>query len=463
MKIFIVVFLLFLVVINNIQADPCIGDLSDVSVIALETGINITFTNPYPPHNQRTSWAGTIRSTMDNSYMPVYCVDLGRTVSLPDHNYSDTCSYVTSRVQFLLNNYYPYRTGYPGELADSNREAASVQATIWSYTDGLNLSTIADLAIKNRALVIKADAEANGLITQPIITFSLHPGVDPDNFYVRTVDENDNPIAISNIVLTISSGTLSAYVTATDSSGVSPEIIVSGAQNSSIITASGRVMYSQGRIVHGLAGNKQSMAIAYPVFGRQQCQIEWGALPVELSSFFSIITDNEVKLSWQTSSETNNDKFEIERKGTMHWETIGSIPGHGTSNVEHDYQFIDRNLQSGKYSYRLKQIDYNGNFEYHNLTEIVTIGVPDIYQLKQNYPNPFNPTTTIDYMLPQSGHITLEVYDNTGRRITQLLNEYKTAGYYQVQFNGSNLGSGIYYYRLTAGQYQMTKKMMLIK
>ncbi|MDD5361726.1 MAG: T9SS type A sorting domain-containing protein [Ignavibacteria bacterium] len=91
------------------------------------------------------------------------------------------------------------------------------------------------------------------------------------------------------------------------------------------------------------------------------------------------------------------------------------------------------------------------------------IQLPKNYELSQNYPNPFNPSTTIKYALPKDGLVTIKVYDLTGREITRLVNEVKQAGYHSVLFNASNLSSGIYFYRIIAGDFIQTKKMLMIK
>jgi len=126
-------------------------------------------------------------------------------------------------------------------------------------------------------------------------------------------------------------------------------------------------------------------------------------LPVELSSFSSIISGRNVELKWTTSSEINNSGFEIERAlntSNLKFSKIGFIAGAGNSNEVRNYSFIDRNLEKGNYKYRLKQIDFNGNFSYFNLNSDINIGVPDKFELSQNYPNPFNPVTKINYDLP---------------------------------------------------------------
>ncbi|HQY53396.1 MAG TPA: T9SS type A sorting domain-containing protein, partial [Ignavibacteria bacterium] len=128
-----------------------------------------------------------------------------------------------------------------------------------------------------------------------------------------------------------------------------------------------------------------------------------------------------------------------------------------------NYSYTDRGLTSGNYSYRLKQIDFNGNFEYFNLSNEVNIGVPAAYELSQNYPNPFNPSTSISFNIPTDGIVSLKLFDMSGKEVSTLVNEVKTAGYYSVNFNAANLTSGIYFYELRADNFSAVKKMMLVK
>ena len=187
-------------------------------------------------------------------------------------------------------------------------------------------------------------------------------------------------------------------------------------------------------------------------------------LPVELSSFNSFITGNNVTLNWTTSSETNNSGFNIERSsGNDQWTIAGNVAGKGTSTVSQSYSFTDRNLASGNYNYRLKQIDFNGNFEYYNLSNEVNVGIPSQYTLSQNYPNPFNPITNLKFGISELGMVSLKVYDISGKEVMTLVNEVKQAGYYTVNFNGANLPSGVYFYTLSAGNFTATKRMLLIK
>ena len=191
-----------------------------------------------------------------------------------------------------------------------------------------------------------------------------------------------------------------------------------------------------------------------------------GPLPVELSAFASNVSGRNVMLEWTTSAELNNARFEIERSVSGNWTKIGEVSGNGTTTNPKSYSYSDRGLKSGTYNYRLKQIDYNGSFAYHNLSSEVVIGVPAGFELNQNYPNPFNPSTKIDYSLSFDGKVSLTIYDAQGKEVNRLVNSTQSAGYYTVDFNASGLASGIYYYRLeVTGQtnFADSKKMLLLK
>lgn len=189
------------------------------------------------------------------------------------------------------------------------------------------------------------------------------------------------------------------------------------------------------------------------------------ALPVELSSFSYSLSENNVTLLWQTTGEINNKGFDIERNtfGNNSWIKIGFAEGYGTINCIREYSFTDRNLSSGKFNYRLKQTDYNGNFEYFYLTPEVIIGQPGKFQLMQNYPNPFNPVTNLEFGITNLGFVSLKVYDMSGKEVRTLVNDIKEAGYYSVRFEGSDLSSGIYFYKLQYAGKEISKKMLLIK
>ncbi len=195
-------------------------------------------------------------------------------------------------------------------------------------------------------------------------------------------------------------------------------------------------------------------------------------IPVELTSFSASADQNSVILSWSTATETNNAGFSVERKTPVdeRWIEIGFVPGFGTTTEVRNYSYKDVNLLSGLYSYRLKQIDYDGSVEYSN-DVFAEIGLPETFSLMQNYPNPFNPTTNIKYAIVNKQFVTLKVYDVLGNEVVTLVNEYKPAGNYEINFDASELSSGVYYYQLKTGSSELNsgqsfiaaKKMLLLK
>lgn len=197
-------------------------------------------------------------------------------------------------------------------------------------------------------------------------------------------------------------------------------------------------------------------------------------LPVELSSFYAKVEGSEVILNWRTETEINNYGFEIERSSTIDsiWTNIGFVPGHGNSNSPKEYTFSDSDLPPvNQVQYRLKQIDNDGTYEYSKVVRVDISTITGIendnikykLSLEQNYPNPFNPSTTITYSIPYNGFVKIRVYDILGKEITSLVNEEKQTGIHQIIFNGSNLSSGIYFYKIEFAEHMAVKKLLLVK
>jgi hypothetical protein len=202
-------------------------------------------------------------------------------------------------------------------------------------------------------------------------------------------------------------------------------------------------------------------------------------IPVELTSFTGSVNGNAVQLNWSTASETNNMGFDIERSvisngvRNLIWEKIGFIEGKGTTTEIQHYSFTD-NLTLNhnlNFYYRLKQMDFDGTFTYSNEIE-VDLSLPQNFSLEQNYPNPFNPSTKIKYTIPFAGtslmkFVQLKVFDVLGNEVATLIDEYKPAGSYEVEFSlpagGQGLASGIYFCRLQTDNYSKTIKMLFLK
>lgn len=193
-------------------------------------------------------------------------------------------------------------------------------------------------------------------------------------------------------------------------------------------------------------------------------------IPVELTSFSAKAVDDNIELAWTTSTETNNGGFEVQRSIDVEFETIGFVEGHGTTTESQAYSYLDKNVVTGKYQYRLKQIDYDGTFKYSNVVE-VEVTSPSTFSLEQNYPNPFNPSTTIRYAIPEASFVVIKIYDLLGKEVATLVNEEQSIGSYEVEFDAAGLSSGMYFYKLqtdnpskNSGQgFIETKKMILTK
>lgn len=451
-----------------------IPGLNYLKIIGHGNGKNITFQDPLSGQ-MITKYAGQLRGYVNPGIFSPPSVSLYYSFNVYEDPVFQDTTYIDTDINVdpVIANIiilYDVILGLP----DDSSTAASEQAMIWRQTNNLNIGSITDSVVKARALYA-LDFLSFGSWTDcfPEQALKLRSiGIDKVRVEVY-LPQCIMYGPIPQIHLRISEGHLSDTVISIDGSGVSPLVTVSGVSNGAIISAfapflppapgslAGRFIAISEifRSPHGGAVILVSFTQGFPSH-----KIDWGTLPVELISFTSIININNVTLNWTTATEINNSEFQVERKSTGNWETIGYVAGHGTSIISHNYEYIDKDVQSGTYTYRLMQVDYNGNFEYHNLTNEVVIGIPNQYTLKQNYPNPFNPTTTIGYSLPLDSRVNLIVYDVTGKEIISLVtNEQKAAGYYATTFNASNLSSGIYYYRLIAGDYKETKKMMLIK
>jgi phosphatidylserine/phosphatidylglycerophosphate/cardiolipin synthase-like enzyme len=188
-------------------------------------------------------------------------------------------------------------------------------------------------------------------------------------------------------------------------------------------------------------------------------------VPVELTSFTASQTSGGILLNWTTATEINNLGFEVERSldGINFYKTA-FVKGAGTTTEVRNYSYIDNAGISERTTlyYRLRQVDYDGKFEYSSVVT-VTFDRPETFELLQNYPNPFNPTTTITYQVAALSHVQLKVYDMTGQEVLTLTNEMKEPGTYHITFDAGSLSSGIYLYRLTTGSYNAVRKMSIIK
>jgi len=191
-------------------------------------------------------------------------------------------------------------------------------------------------------------------------------------------------------------------------------------------------------------------------------------IPVELTSFSATVNEMNVTLNWATATETNNMGFEVQRSSNgSDYKRIAFVQGHGTVVETQNYTYSDKILEVGTYTYRLKQIDFDGTSEFSDVVEIEVL-VPDVFALEQNYPNPFNPSTKINFSLAVDSRVTLTVFDILGQEVVTLINGNLSAGSHDINFKAVNLNSGVYFYRIDATgvdgvNFTSVKKMILTK
>lgn len=228
-----------------------------------------------------------------------------------------------------------------------------------------------------------------------------------------------------------------------------------------------RDMFGGVLINKSFSGN-DSLVVTIQAIGQLQVLIDYvDVVPVELTSFTAQVSENGVLLSWTTATELNNQGFNVERK-TISWETIGYVPGYGTTTEPKSYSFLDDEVTTGTYTYRLKQIDFDGTISYSKEIEVVVNFTPSNFELFQNYPNPFNPTTTIQFQVPQTSDVSIKIFDMLGQEVRSLFSEQVQPGKYSVTWDGMNnsgakMSSGSYVYRMTAGNFVQSKEMILLK
>jgi len=228
---------------------------------------------------------------------------------------------------------------------------------------------------------------------------------------------------------------------------------------SGIILCQTQIVMSTGATLDGRA-----LAQTAVTLDANTVTLNYPSVPVELTSLSAKIDMNEVILSWSTTTETNNKGFEIQRRNNNENEfnRVGFVEGNGTTTDVKSYSYSDKDILAGNYNYRLKQVDYDGTFEYSEEIEVNITGSLE-YSVSQNYPNPFNPTSTIRYSIPKMEFVKISIYDILGNEIKVLVNELKTPGNYEINFDAKELASGIYLYKIRTGEYSQIRKMIFMK
>ena len=321
----------------------------------------------------------------------------------------------------------------------------------------------------------RLNMNANGTYTFPQTAISLTAGGVSGTNPTTVIRYTDAPQNAAGIVGNVSQYRWFIRIENRQLTSLNLAINLSQIPVSGIVNPAGVVLYARSTLGSGafsplpttLIGNTLSATIPLPTIETDfTIELAFGstteALPVELTSFVGTAKGNSVELVWRTASELNNDRFEVERsRDNITFTKIGFVRGSGTTTEAKEYRFVDEGV-SGLLYYRLKQVDFDGAFAYSPVVE-VRVAPPTEFALEQNYPNPFNPTTTIRYQLPVTSDVKLEVYDVLGKKVATLVSGRQEAGIYTYTLNASTLSSGVYFYRLQAGRFVETKKMMLVK
>ena len=204
--------------------------------------------------------------------------------------------------------------------------------------------------------------------------------------------------------------------------------------------------------------------------GNPTCQVNIN-LPVELTSFeATVVSTTEIMLHWETATEINNAGFHVEHEvGSGEFADLGFVEGAGTTAEPQSYRFVTDDLGAGTHVFRLKQIDFDGAFEYSEIVE-ATLELPEQFVLEPAYPNPFNPATTIRFGTTVETEVTVALFDASGKLVRTLYEGTPDPGSMNsltidgLEFIFQNTpGSGNYLVKLLAADFQTSQTIVLLK
>jgi Secretion system C-terminal sorting domain len=313
------------------------------------------------------------------------------------------------------------------------------------------------------------DCLVTGEASDNVVKYDLSGNYIGNFFSPLNFPEQLNKTTSGNIIVAVFSSPSGLYVFDPNGAQLNYFSTVTGLRGC-IQLGDGNYLVTNGTGVYVLDQNTGAI-LATPVSGvsgRSAHEYDLSIVPVELTSFSANVADRSVLLNWTTATEVNNQGFEIERsEDGISFSNIGFVPGFGTTTEPKSYSYTDQSINSGKYYYRLQQIDYNGSFNYSNVVE-VEVSLPTEFSLEQNYPNPFNPLTSIQFSLPVDAQVTIGVYNLVGEKVDEVVNKDFSTGSHKVNFNASTFTSGIYFYQIDATgnngkTFTSVKKMTLLK
>lgn len=445
---------------------PAANDLYEISVTTNLTGdLDLTNDSQTGGFDTYTTPRGMVLLEIGTGTWCQYCPgasmgahDLltnGKDVAVVKNHNGDT---FTNSYSNARNTYYGI-TGYPTAFFDGVKSVVGGSNTVSMYTTYLPIYE--ERKAKNSAYSVEIFGNNNGLdysVTVRVKKLANVPASYSNLVLHLALTETDIPFNWQGQTMVYNAQRLMApneLGTALDfSSGNTVDINLNFTMNANWIADNCELV----SFIQNLDGKEilQGSKVTLP---------ELTVLPVELTSFTAKSSTNQVNLTWTTATEINNSGFEIQKSTDgSEFVSVGFIKGNGTTTEPKAYSFVDNHLNNvtGKLYYRLKQIDYNGAFNYSDIVEVV-IDLPLEYSLNQNYPNPFNPSTKIKYSVPEQNLVSIVVYGVTGEEIATLVNEVKEAGNYEIEFNALQLSSGVYFYRMTSGDFTSVKKLSVLK
>lgn len=445
---------------------PAANDLYEISVTTNLTGdLDLTNDAQTGGFDTYTTPRGMVLLEIGTGTWCQYCPgasmgahDLltnGKDVAVVKNHNGDT---FTNSYSNARNTYYGI-TGYPTAFFDGVKSVVGGSNTVSMYTTYLPIYE--ERKAKNAAYSVEIFGNNNGLdysVTVRVKKLANVPASYSNLVLHLALTETDIPFNWQGQTMVYNAQRLMApneLGTALDfSSGNTVDINLNFTMNANWIADNCELV----SFIQNLDGKEilQGSKVTLP---------ELTVLPVELTSFTAKSSSNQVSLTWTTATEINNSGFEIQKSTDgSEFVSVGFIKGNGTTTEPKAYSFVDNHLNNvtGKLYYRLKQIDYNGAFNYSDIVEVV-IDLPLEYSLNQNYPNPFNPSTKIKYSVPEQNLVSIVVYGVTGEEIATLVNEVKEAGNYEIEFNALQLSSGVYFYRMTSGDFTSVKKLSVLK
>ncbi len=416
---------------NNILVNMTQGGTGRTSILFASSGTN--FLKLAPTTNNNLLYADTAQTLDVIAYNAA--TDY---VSLADYK-----AYVTPRDTFAVTEQVPFmsyatpvdlriNTGYPTQANAGALPIAGITTDYYGNFRNANTPDIGAEEFTNEVLApsnLQASSQNQGYVQ---LNWTDNSG-NEQGFYLERKDGDSTSVNAYSVIKTLIAG-----ATSVRDSAIAP-----------LTAYTYRIRAYNGIITSNYSNQAQVVTI----------------VPVELTSFTATADKNNANLVWATATETNSQHFIVQRKlGSGDWTEAGLVKAAGTSTTTKNYTFTDRNLAAGKYSYRLKQVDFDGTSQTFDAVE-VEVGIPTAFDLSQNYPNPFNPSTRIEFAIPTPANVTLDVFDISGQKVATLVSGYMNAGYHFVDLDAVRYGmsSGTYIYRISADKFSSIKKMILVK